>query len=289
MNQEFTTGAFPMRFLTILAAFLVFVFFSRGSADPPKTADPTKIGIGSQLDFTGRAEAATVQIRPRVNGFLQKILVKEGSVVKQGDALAEIDSRQYKADLELAKARLLVADAGSKVTAQTLERLKIVFARGVINREELTQAEAEQERAEALIKSAKAEVDLAELNLTWTKLTAPMDGRVGRFTLTPGNLVTLDGPAIVSIVATDPLFVAFDVDEKTILKLRRDGMEVGKLSAVAGLADEDGFPHQTVVDFIDPQFNPNTGTVRVRGVIANPKGLISPGMSVRVRLTLVAK
>ncbi|HEV3439137.1 MAG TPA: efflux RND transporter periplasmic adaptor subunit [Gemmata sp.] len=279
-----------MRFAALLLATgLVLASVDIRAAGPQKPTEPPKPSPGNALDFTGRTEAATVEIHPRVTGLLLKILVKEGATVKQGDVLAEIDSRQYKADLDVAKAKLAVAEAGSKLTAANLVRLRSAIRTGVISKEDVTQAEAEQERSEALVKVAKAEMDLAELTLSWTKLTAPMDGKVGRFRLTPGNLVTSDGPALVVVVATDPQFVAFDVDERTILKLRRDGLSVQKLTATAGLADEDGFPHMVVVDFIDPQFNPATGTVRVRGVLANPNGLISPGMFIRVHLALAAK
>ncbi len=274
------------------AALLLATGFAIASAeiravDQPK--EPPKPAPGNAFDFIGRIEAATVEIRPRVTGYLEKILVKEGAMVKQGDLLAEIDPRPYKTELDLAQAKLAAAMAGSKVTAANLARLKEAITRGIVPKEELTQAEAEHERSEAMKDAAKAEVKLAELNLSWTKLIAPMDGKVGRFRLTAGNLITSDGPSVVVVVATDPLLVAFDVDERTILKLRRDGLNVEKLTATAGLADEDGFPHKVVVDFIEPQFNPATGTVRVRGVLANPKGLISPGMFVRVRLMPPAK
>jgi RND family efflux transporter MFP subunit len=259
------------------------------AAEPQNPPEAPKPAPGNALDFTGRIEAATIEIRPRVTGFLEKILVKEGAMVKQGDLLAEIDPRQYKADLEVSRAKFAVAVAGSKSAAANLALVKRAITKGVVSEEALTQADAEQERAEALVKVAKGEVELAELNLTWTKLASPMTGRVGRFTQTAGSLLTSDGQAVVVIVATDPLFVAFDVDERTILKLRRDGVDVEKLTATAGLADEEGFPHKVAVDFIDPQFNRTTNTVRVRGVLANPKGLISPGMFVRVRLTPMAK
>lgn len=281
-----------MRFAALLlAAGLVMASVHTRAAEPPKTktVEPPKSSSGNAFDFTGRTEAATVEIHPRVTGLLMTILVKEGAVVKQGDVLAEIDPRQYKADLEVARAKLAVAQSGSRLTAVNLTRLHAGVRTGVISKEDVAQAEAEQERSEALIKVAKAEVELAELTLSWTKLTSPMDGKVGRFKLTPGNLVTSDGPAVVAIVATDPLFVAFDVDERTILKLRREGQDMEKLTAAAGLVDEEGFPHKVAVDFVDPQFDPATATVRVRGVLANPKGLISPGMWVRVHLTPTPK
>ena len=275
-----------MRLLTpLIVSVLVLVSVVTLAAAQQKTVAPPGTTPAKGFDFNGRIEATTVEIRPRVTGCLMKILVKEGAMVKQGDLLAEIDPQQYKADLDVARAKLTVAEATSKVAISQLARLKELNSKGVIGQDDLIQAAGEKERSEALIHVANAEVVLAELNLSWTKLNSPMDGRVGQFAQTAGNLVTADGPAIVSIVAVDHVFVSFDVDERTMLKLRRDGLaEIGKLTALVGLSDEDGYPHKATVDFIDPQFNPKTGTVRVRGVLPNPKGLFSPGMFARVRL-----
>lgn len=264
---------------TVLFAAAVLAAAGHGQAQQPKAAS-------GALDFTGHIEAATVEIRPRVVGVLEKVDVKEGSLVKQGQVLAEIDPRQYQADLEVAKAKLAVAEAGAKLAAASVVRTRTASDRGLLSKEDLAQAEAEQIRSDALVRAARAEADLAQLNLSWTKLTSPIDGRVGRFTVSPGNLVTTESGPVVSVVSADPLFVAFDVDEKNMLKLRREGVaEPGKLTAAVALADEADYPHKATIDFIDPQFNSNTASVRVRGVIASPSSLMSPGMLVRVRLT----
>jgi RND family efflux transporter MFP subunit len=254
-----------------------------------KTEDPKPKG-GNVLDFSGRIEASTAEIRPRVTGAISRFAVKEGAAVKAGELLVELDPRQYQAELELMKARLEVAVAGRSMAAAEVERMKKATEKGVVARADLDRAVAEQERAAAMVSVAKAELELAKLNLDRTKLTAPMDGRVVRFSQTIGSLVVADGPAILSIVATDPLVAAFDLDEKTFLKLRREGLaEPGKLTGEVGLADEEGFPHKLVVDFIYPEFNPTTGTLRVRGVLHNPKGLFLPGMFIRIRLSPAAR
>jgi RND family efflux transporter MFP subunit len=275
-----------MRWLAVLSLAVVCFALTSGAQQPP----PKKDTPAAAFDFVGRIEAQSVDIRPRVTGVLDKVLVKDGAAVKQGDVLAEIDPRQYQADVEVAKAKLAVADATAKATAATLARTKSAFGRGILTRDDLTQSEAEVGRSDAMARAAKAELDLAELNLSWTRIHAPMGGRIGRFSRAPGSLITADGPPLVTVVAAEPLSVGFDVDERTMLKFRRDGAaEPGRLTAVAGLPDEDGFPHTVTIDFIDPQFNPSTGTVRVRGAIANPNGLMSPGMAVRVRLAAAGK
>jgi len=273
----------------LLISGFVLVSMNIRADDPPKAVEPPKAVAKGNLDFTGRIEAATLTIRPRVTGYLGKILVKEGATVKQGEMLAEIDSRPYKARLDEARAKLAVAKASLKAASVNHDRLMDAVKKGIVNSSELAVSGADKEKAEAMVEAEKATVSLAELDLSFTKLVAPMEGRVGRFAETAGNLVVADGAPIVSIVAVNPLFVAFDVDEKTILKLRRDDIDLGKVTANVALSDEDGFPHKSVIDFIDPQFNPTTGTLRIRGVIDNPKGLMSPGMFVRVRLTLPAK
>jgi len=273
----------------LLIAGFVLVSMNIRAADPPKAVELPKAVAKGNLDFTGRIEAATLTIRPRVTGYLGKILVKEGATVKQGDLLAEIDARPYRARLDEARAKLTVAKASLKAASVNHDHMMDAVKKGIVNPSELAVSEAEKEKAAAMVEAEKATVSLVELDLSFTRLTSPMDGRIGRFAETAGNLVVADGPSIVSIVAVNPLFVTFDVDEKTILKLRRDDVDLAKVAANVALADEDDFPHKAVIDFIDPQFNPTTGTLRIRGVIDNPKGLMSPGMFVRVRLTMPAK
>ena len=254
-------------------------------ADPPEVQKTQKAALEKELIFSGRIVAATVEVRPRVTGSLEKILVKEGATVKKGELLAEIDARWYRLKLDQARAQLTAAMASNKAAHANLNRLNEAIKKGIVDQASVTEAEAEKEKTIALVDASKAALELAELDMLATKLIAPIDGKIGRFMVTGGNLVTADGPPIMNLVADNPLFVVFDVDEQTMLKLRRNGLDkVEKLSAAAALRDEDEFPRKVAIDFIDPQFNPQTGTVQVRGVIANPKGLISPGMHVRVRL-----
>jgi RND family efflux transporter MFP subunit len=145
---------------------------------------------------------------------------------------------------------------------------------------------AAESEAEAALMVAKVEVERAELTLSWTRVTAPFSGRVGRIQSTEGSLVTADRTHILTVVAIDPLYVTFSVPEAILLQLRRDGLsEPGKLEVAVGFAIDEGYPHAAKLDSIEPEVDPKTGTIQFRATLPNPKGLLSPGMSARVRLT----
>lgn len=265
----------------LIAGFALSVANSRAD-DPPKAAP------GKPLDFTGRAAAsASVEIRPRASGYLTKIAVKEGATVKKGDLLVEIDSRPYLADLDMARAKVAQAEAEAKVASTTLAGTKGLAASKVVGRDEITLAEAKLAKAEAGVAVAKAEMERSALALSWTKLTAPIDGRLGRIYLSEGALVSPDaGGPITVITRTDPIHVWFDVDERTVLALRRIGATDGERLGVAiALADENGFPHSGKLDFIESNVDSKTGAARFRATLPNPKGILFPGIFVRVRLT----
>jgi RND family efflux transporter MFP subunit len=264
----------------LLTACLPLLSANTRAADPP-----------AGWEYTGRTEAvATVAVRPRVSGELTRVAVKEGAAVKKGDLLAEIDPRAYRLDLDAAKARRKVADAklqAAKLRATNANRL----VKGkVISQDELALNKAAEAEAEAALMAAKVEVQRAELTLSWTRVTAPIDGRVSRIPTTEGNLVVADQTHILTVVATDRLHVSFRVPEGALLRLRRDGLAgPGKLGVAVGFAGEEGYPHAAKLDLVEPEVDPNTGTVRFRATLANPKGILSPGMSARVRLSPPAK
>jgi RND family efflux transporter MFP subunit len=273
----------------ILVLLLGSITFAGPEGRSVGQTPPPKPDAARSLTFMGRAEASSVEVRARVNGFLLRVAVKEGDIVKKGQLLAEIDPRPLELEAAVAKAKTMQARAEVTLATASVARTRRVFESKAATAEDLTQAEAALAKAEAGLALAKAELDLAELNLSWTRLTSPIDGRIGRFRFTPGSLLSFDGPALATVVATDPIHVAFDVPETTILKLRRDGLgDVTRLKAEVALGDETTFPHAATIDYIDPLFDPATGAVRVRGVLENQKGLVSPGMSVRIRLTVPA-
>ncbi|AGA31507.1 efflux RND transporter periplasmic adaptor subunit [Singulisphaera acidiphila] len=263
---------------------------------------PVEREVTEYADFTGQTDAVqAVDIRPRVTGYLVKMLFKEGADVKAGDTLFVIDPRPYKAQLDQAEGQVNLYQAQLKLA-------KIVFARdqainlrvaNSISQEHLEQDLAAVEEADARVKAFEKNMEAYKLNHDFTKVISPIDGHVSRYYLTLGNLVNQDQTLLTTVVSQDPMYAYFDVDEPTLLRLRR-AINQGKLNppkpgvdlpVLMGLQGEDGFPHQGVLNFVDNQVNPTTGSISVRGVFPNPKPpggiqLLSPGMFVRIRLPI---
>jgi RND family efflux transporter MFP subunit len=247
-------------------------------------AEPPKVDLQAGVAFLGRADANAVEIRPHVSGTLERILIKEGDAVQKGDVVAETDDRTLALGLKIAKANLDAARAEVKVAAADVARLKDAVERGIVPKGEFDAAQARREKADALAEAAKAEVELAALKLSGTKLTAPCAGRIGRYSAVPGSLLRTDGPALVYVGTLDPISISFDVDERTLLALRRAVHAGSKPVVEAGLNDEEGFPHKATLELTGVAVNPDTGTARFRAALDNPKELIVPGMTLRVRL-----
>ena len=249
-------------------------------------------------DFTGRTVASkTIDIRARVTGYLNKINFKEreGQDVEAGFVLFEIDPRPYEAEVERAKASLHQAKSHLKRIELDYARAKQTRAKQVITQEQFDQVQGDRNEAMASIEVAQADLDLAELNLSFTKVRAPIAGRVSRTQLDQGNLVKADDTILTTVVAMDPMYAYFEVDERTMLRLQRyrdegrvnlSGDLTGALPVKMGLADEDGYPHDGVVNFVDNRLDPATGTLQLRGLFDNKKRMLSPGMFVRVRLPI---
>jgi RND family efflux transporter MFP subunit len=179
------------------------------------------------------------------------------------------------------------SDSAAKLTTANSRKL---LQNRVISPSELALHESAETEAAAGLAAAKVEVARAQLKLDETKVMAPIDGRVSRIQHTEGNLITGDQTVILTVMATDTLYVSFDVPEATLLRLRRDGLaEPGKLNVAIGFADEEGHPHPAQLDLIASEINPKTGTVRFRATAPNPKGIFLPGMSARVRLSAAVK
>lgn len=241
-------------------------------------------------EFVGRTQAAAVEVRARATGDLTRVAVKEGAAVKKGDLLVEVFPRPYQLDLDAARARVQAAAARLEVAKIETASAKKLLTQNVVSQQEVTLHEAKEAEAEATLGVAKVEVARAELNLARTQVRAPIDGRVSRIQATEGGLVTADQSPILTVVATDPLAVTFNVPEGLVLQLHRDGLaDPGKLGVAVGFAGEEGHPHEAKLDVIAPEVDPSAGTVRFRATVPNPKGLLLPGMSARVRLTPLPK
>ncbi len=239
-------------------------------------------------EFTARFEAVErVELRPRVSGYITSIDFIQGREVRKGEVLAVIDPRPYQAALKGAQAQL--AEARSQLALSQSERARAIklLAAHAISREEYDTRMANAQEASANVDVAAAAVDTAALNLEFTRVTAPISGIVGRAEVTAGNLVTSGQTLLTTLVSIDPIYVSFDGDERAYLQYMRLGRSPSapdRKPVFVGLADETGYPHQGVMVFVNNEIDPATGTVRARGLLANPDREFMPGMFARLKL-----
>lgn len=242
-------------------------------------------------DFTGRTEAAeAAEIRSRVTGYLKEVRFKDGADVQPGDLLFVIDQAPYQAAFDKAKASQSLAEARLERVRKDFDRITDLAKGTAVSQGEMDLIAGDKAEAEATVGVAKAELRLAEENLQYTEIRAPFAGRISRRLLDPGNLILADDSILTTLVSLDPVHAYFDVDERTLLRLRRlvrsGSLPVaadGQARVQVGLADESDFSLEGVVDFVDNQLDPGTGTLRVRAELANPYHLLSPGLFVRIR------
>src|SRR3954447_1753294 len=265
---------------------------------PVTVSRPVERDVTDYADFTGRTAAVdSVEVRARVWGYLDKVNFKEGALVRKDDVLFEIDPRIYRADLERAEGTVAPYQARVHRLERDYHRAKNLLARGAVGQEEYDRYEGDYREAAANLDVAKANRDLAALNLDYTRVTAPVSGRVSRYVVTVGNLIQSgdqnSGTLLTTIVSVDPMYAYFDVDERTVLRVRQLIREGKARSAretewpvSLGLATEEGFPHGGTINFVDNQVNPKTGTLRVRGVFPNKDEALSPGFFARVRVPI---
>ena len=243
-------------------------------------------------EFTGRIAAVeTVELRPRVSGYIERVVFKEGEEVKKGDLLFVIDQRPYQAQLAQAQAQLERARSDAKLAHAQSARAEALIAAKAISREDFDSRHAATESGDAAVRSAEAAVTAARLNLQFTEVRAPISGRISRALVTVGNLAQADNTLLTSLVSLDPMYVYFDTDEQTYLRYEdqaKSGREGGNPVRV-GLANETGFPHDGALDFIDNQVDANTGTIRARAVLPNTDHLLTPGLFARVQLQGIAE
>jgi membrane fusion protein, multidrug efflux system len=236
-------------------------------------------------DFVGRVEpAATVELRSRVDGQVIRVNCRAGEVVKKGAVLFEIDPRPYEIEVRRAEAGIAQAQARLKFYEVERQRVRALVPTGGVNQSEVDRIEAERLNSEATVQSARASLDLAKLNLEYSRVTAPMDGRIGN-PLALGNVVRADRYTLGTLVADDPVIVTFAVDERTTLQILKGGGAARAAAAVA-FTGEDGFPHKAKIDNVDVTADPKTGTVQWRVLLPNADRQVLPGMFAKVRLTL---
>ncbi len=246
-------------------------------------------------EFTGRIEAIeSVEIRPRVSGYIERVAFVEGSIVKKGDLLFVIDPRPYRAELDKAEAELVRARASAELARNEVARGDRLLSARAVSQEEYDQRVNAGRESEANVRAAEAAVQTARLNLGFTRVTSPINGRVSKAEVTLGNLVTggaASSTLLTTVVSIDPIYVAFEGDEQVYLKYAAlgQGTELrgsnGTRNAVrVALANETDFPHEGELVFLDNQLNPATGTIRARALLDNKERRFTPGLFARVRL-----
>jgi membrane fusion protein, multidrug efflux system len=285
-----------------LIAALVSLLVACGKhAEPPPPAPPLVTvakpivkNLVEHSDFTGRVAAIQyVEVRPRVGGYIIDIPFKEGDTVKKGDPLFLIDPRPYQAALDQAVGQLNLAQSAQHLAEENFKRAQDLIATKVSSKQDFDTALSNRNQANSKLVSAKADAEAAQLNLDFTRITAAVDGRVGRAQITVGNLVQADNTMLTTIVSVDPIYVYADIDERNWLeyaKMVREGKlpsaRTGEVPIDAGLGNEVGFPHTGIINFVDNQINVATGTLQIRGQFSNGNGALLPGMFVRVQIPI---
>jgi len=276
-----------------LPLWLAIQACSRAAAQPSDTPAPPKIGVAEVVsrdivewdEFTGRLEAVhAVAIRPRVSGFVAAIRFEEGAIVGKGDLLFEIDPRPFQAEVDRLRAELARANATVARAASELERARRLSSEDAMSSEERDRRVAFASESAAQVSAVEAALRSAQLNLEFTRVTSPIDGRVGRAIVTAGNLVS-SGPGeatlLTTVVSLDPIYASFEADEQTFAHFaaRANGLPVRM-----ALANEETFTHEGRLDFLDNQIDPSTGTIRGRTIFSNRDHALTPGSFVRLHL-----
>ncbi|NRB54572.1 MAG: efflux RND transporter periplasmic adaptor subunit [Salinicola sp.] len=266
---------------------------AHGEADSASAPPPPEVDVAAVLvepvtlreTFTGRvASPQTVQVRPRVSGYIDEVAFEEGELVEAGDLLFRIDPRPYEARVQAAKASLAQARSQRQLAEVEAGRANTLIGRQAISREQYDQRKAAALNARAQEAEAEAALTSAELELQYTRVTAPVTGRTGRAMVTKGNLASADQSVLTTLVSVDPLYVYFDSNEAEALGAQTLLARGETMTLHIGLTGETGFPHQGQLDFVDNQINADTGTLRYRAVLPNPDGAFRPGQFARVEM-----
>ncbi len=290
---------------TALVLISALIGLSIGACKPSNTyvppppavtvSQPIQREVTDYLEFTGNTQAVEhVEIRARVQGFLESVHFEASTPVNKGDLLYMIDPRPFKAQVNKAQADLSRKQAEYALARENYQRLDKLYKQKAATRADFVQARAARDTALADIAAAKATLEEAKLNLSYTEIRAPISGQVGRNLVSVGNLVGAgDNTHLTTIVQYDPIWAYFSLNERDLLHLRQKAQEnpveseerQAKQSVIyLGLANEDGHPYEGRIDFFDQGVDPDTGTILLRGAFANPKPHpILPGMFVRIR------
>ena len=283
------------------AAALLVSACARNEAAQPQAAPPPQVTVAAAIsrkvtefdEFTGRFEAVErVEVRPRVSGYISSVNFTDGNEVRKGDVLFVIDPRPYAAERDKARAQLAQARSQLALAKSERERATKLLGQHAISQEEFDTRTAGNEQAQASVAGAQAALDAADLNLEFTRVTAPIAGRISRALVTSGNYVASGQTLLTTLVSLDPIYVTFDGDEQAYLRYNKlagasvhtASREAARNPVVVGLANESGYPHQGALVFLDNALDPATGTIHSRALLDNHARLFTPGLFARIRL-----
>jgi RND family efflux transporter MFP subunit len=265
---------------------------------PPKVtvAHPEQRTLVDEDVYNGWLEAAeNVDVRSRVRGHIAKVAFTDGQIVKKGDLLFQLDPRPFEAEIGRSRDELRVIEAQKVAADRDYERMKELVITGAVSKTEADKSEARALSLAAQVEAAKQEIARKALDVEYARITAPIGGRIGRAQLTVGNLVNAGGtdPVLTTIVSIDPIYLYFNIDERSLQRYQKTNQErmrqkasikAAKFPFSFGLDSDEGFPNQGVLDFANNRVDNTTGTIQVRGIVANPQGRFVPGSRVRVRI-----
>ncbi|QET04613.1 MULTISPECIES: efflux RND transporter periplasmic adaptor subunit [Cupriavidus] len=263
------------------------------TATPPAPAVEVAAVVGKTItewdEFSGRMEAVDrVEIRPRVSGTIDTVHFREGAIVKKGDPLFTIDPRPYAAEVARAEAALAAAQVRASHAQTEKARAQRLLDDNAISKREYDERINTASETGADVRGAQAALESARLNLSYTRIVAPVAGRVSKAEITVGNLVAAgaSSPALTTVVSVSPIYASFDVDEQSYLRFTAPGAGGGKkdLPVFLGLADEDGNPREGKVQWVDNRLDTRSGTIRMRAVFNNDDGRLLPGLYAKVKL-----
>lgn len=284
-------GGRPALALGACAMMLLAGCKDKAPAPPPAAGGPAVTAalaiekpVVELQEFSGRLEAIErVEIRPRVAGFITAVNVKPGAEVDKGEVLFVIDARPYKAEADRAEAAARSARARSDLARVELARAERLLADKAVAQREYDERAAGQKELDAGARAAEAQAEAARLNLGFTRVVAPIRGRVSKAEITAGNLVDANS-VLTSVVSLDRIYASFDGDEETYLRVRGQARGAQAVPVRVGLANETGFPHEGRLEFVDNQLDTRTGSVRMRAVFDNAGRAMAPGLFARVQI-----
>jgi membrane fusion protein, multidrug efflux system len=300
LNRAFHKSSLPVLLgLAVIVIFLVLSARGHSRAKPQAAAHAAlpQVSVAEVIhrplrewqEFSGRLQAVnTVDIRPRVSGYVDRVAFTDGARVKKGQLLFQIDPRPFQAEVERLVAERTRSVSDLELAKANRARAERLISAHAISREEYERQVAAEASAQGALGSIDASLQEARLNREFTEVRAPIDGHVSRAIITAGNLVTSTS-LLTTLVSDDPVYVYFDADEQTYLRYAKARQiqapaRPGASDVYIGLVDEEGYPHPAQVDFIDNQVDAATGTIHARAALANPDGRYTPGLFARVRL-----